>query len=212
MKNYIFLFLSLNMLACSSKKNTNELKEAPVKYQTRLKNPEKAIVPQASNKVYLGAIQFEKDNLIKITLPDSTLVVAKQKNSSNRQYFLAKDTFLIFNIKNLVKGFEVLAKDNKKLWTVTFDDKKIKIAQADFDKNSFDIELHQESALVKQKEKLLGEVKSEDKKIALYNTKKEKIMYLDFSELYPSLGVLLIEDIGVEERYAIFSELLARGY
>lgn len=205
---YIFILLTISVLLSSC--NNSKPQETPVVYNPQISKPDAPIIPKAEN-AYLGAIQFEKDDAITITLPDSTVIVAKQADATTRKYHLAKDTFLIFSTKNFQKGFKIYSNDNKALWQASLKKQGIEIKQEGFDKNIFQIVLHHNEITLRHKDKEMGKVYFENGK-SVFKKNDKKLFEISSDKLLPSFGILLIEEIGVEERYALFAEALARGY
>jgi hypothetical protein len=200
------------MFSCSSsnRKDIKKTEEKAVKYTPRLKNSEKPIIPKADS-TFLGQIQFLKEDAISIVLPDSTVIIAKQTNSTTRKYQIAKDSFLIFSTKNYEKGYKIFSNDNKALWSVKLNSQNIEITQENFDRNLFEIRIQKEELIVSHKNIELGKVTLKDNKV-VFTKKDKKLFEIDSEMLLPAYGILLIEEIGIEERYALFAETLARGY
>lgn len=210
---YIFLcFIASIMVSCSNsnQKDTKKTEEKAVKYTPRLKNSEKPIIPKADS-TFLGQIQFLKEDAISIILPDSTVIIAKQTNPTTRKYQIAKDSFLIFSTKNYEKGYKIFSNDNKALWAVKMSSEAIEITQENFDRNLFVIKINKDNLVVQHKNIELGKVVIQDNK-AIFSKKDKKLFEVDSDQLLPAYGILLIEEIGIEERYALFAETLARGY
>jgi|JI8StandDraft_2_1071088.scaffolds.fasta_scaffold14631_6 hypothetical protein len=210
---YIFLcFVVSVVVSCSNsrQKDPKKTEEKAVEYTPRLKSPEKPIIPKADS-TFLGQIQFLKDDAISITLPDSTIIIAKQTSPTTRKYQIAKDSFLIFSTKNYAKGYKIFSNDNKALWAVKMNPKAIEITQENFDRNLFVISIQEKELTVKHKNIELGKVVLQENKV-IFNKKDKKIFEIDSEQLLPAYGILLIEEIGIEERYALFAETLARGY
>jgi len=208
---FITLFFVILLLgACSNKKDPKKNEETAVKYTPRLKNPEQPIIPKADS-AYLGQIQFLKDDAISITLPDSTIIVAQQVNATTRKYHLAKDTFLIFSTRNYKKGFKIYSNDNRALWSIQLKDQSIEIMQENFEKNLFEVLVNKDNLMVRHKTTELGKVLLESNK-AIFSKNSRKLFEISADTLLLAYGILLIEEIGIEERYALFAEVLARGY
>ncbi|KOY85685.1 hypothetical protein AD998_05535 [bacterium 336/3] len=210
---YIFLFFVVSiMVSCSNskQKDSKKTEEKAVKYTPKIKDFEKPIIPKADS-AFLGQIQFLKNDAISIVLPDSTVIIAKQSNTTTRKYQIAKDSFLIFSTKNYAKGYKIFSNDNRALWAVKMGSESIEITQENFDRNLFEIRVQKDELLVRHKNIELGKATLKENKV-VFTKKGKKLFEIDSDVLLPAYGILLIEEIGIEERYALFAETLARGY
>lgn len=210
---YIFLFFAVSiMFSCSNsnRKDSKKAEEKAVKYTPKIKDFEKSIIPKADS-TFLGQIQFLKNDAISIVLPDSTVIIAKQSNATTRKYQIAKDSFLIFSTKNYAKGYKIFSNDNRALWAVKMGSESIEITQENFDRNLFEIRVQKDELLVRHKNIELGKATLKENKV-VFTKKGKKLFEIDSDVLLPAYGILLIEEIGIEERYALFAETLARGY
>jgi len=203
-----FVFISFFLLlACDNP----EEKDVPVNYSPRVLDGQKPIVPVPKDGSFFGKISFEKDDKIHILMPDSTEIIGEQSNPTTRKYHLAQDTFLIFVIKNVEKGFQILSNDKKVLWLVSLQDNKIAVLQKGMSKNQFEVLIQKKNLSLRQSGSEVGKVVLEGEKAIFYKKDKE-LFSVQTDKMLPAFGVLLIDEMGIEEKYAIFAEAVARGY
>lgn len=203
---YFIMFIAW-LWACESAED----RETPVNYKPRLLDMQKPIIPVPNDSSFFGKISFQKDNKVHILMPDSTEIIGKQANQTTRKYHLAQDTFLIFVVKNVEKGFQIFSNDNKALWQVSLQDDKITVLQKGMSKNTFEVLIHKKNLSLRHNSNEVGKVILEGEKAVFY--KKDKQLFSIQTEvLLPAFGILLIDEMGIEEKYAIFAEAVARGY
>ena len=194
-------------LACSKP----EQKETPVSYKPHLSNPEKPIAPVPNDGSFFGQIFFDKKDKIHIILPDSTEIIAEQISPTTRKYHLAIDSFLIFSTKNYENGFRIFSNDNKALWQVNLKEGSIEILQQGMSKNKFEVFVQKKTLVLKKDNSEIGKVVLEAEKAVFY--KKDKQLFtIKTDMMLPAFGILLIDEMGIEEKYAVFAEAVARGY
>ncbi|GAB4128971.1 MAG: hypothetical protein Fur0027_13140 [Raineya sp.] len=211
MKPFAFFLLLLLSFACGK----TEQKEEPVSYKPHFANPEKPIAPIPNDGSFFGYILFDKKDEVHIILPDSTEIIAEQSSPTTRKYYLAADRFLIFSTKNYKNGFRLFSNDNKALWQIDLQEDGIKVKQQGkgMSKNNFEISIQKNGLLLikDQNNEKIGKVVLQQKKAVFY--KKDKPVFtIETDMLSPAFGVLLIEEMGIEEKYAVFAEAFARGY
>jgi len=204
----IFLIILPTLLfACSSSKE----KETPVTYKPRITDNQKPIVPVPNDGSFFGKISFEKNNKINILMPDSTEIIGEQSDPTTRKYRLAQDNFLIFVIKNTKKGFQIFSNDNKALWQVSLQNDKITISQKGMSKNEFEILIEKKNLSLRQNDSEVGKVVLEGEK-AIFYKKDKQLFSVQTDKMLPAFGILLIDEMGIEEKYAALAEAVARGY
>lgn len=206
-----FFLVLLLCFACGK----TEQKEEPVSYKPHLTNLEKPIAPVPNDGSFFGHISFGKKDEIHILLPDSTEIIAKQSSPTTRKYYLAIDSFLIFSTKNYQNGFRIFSNDNKALWQINLQEGGIKIEQQGkgMSKNNFEISAQGNilSLTKDQSNEKIGKVVLEQKKAVFYK-KDKQVFTIETPTISPAFGILLIDEMGIEEKYAVFAEIFARGY
>ena len=204
---FCLIMLTLLLLACKNAEN----KETPVNYKPHILDKQKPIIPIPNDGSFFGKISFEKDNKVHILMPDSTEIIGEQSNQSTRKYHLAEDNFLIFVIKNVEKGFLIFSNDNKALWQVSLQDDKIVILQKGMSKNKFEVLVQKKNLSLRQNGNEVGKVVLEGEK-AIFYKKDKQLFSVQTDMMLPAFGILLIDEMGIEEKYAVFAEAVARGY
>lgn len=190
---------------------TSETQETPVSYKLSSKNLDKPIVPVPNDGSFFGKISFDQNNKIYITLPDSSEIIAEQVSATTRNYFLKTDKFLIFSTKNYENGFRIFSNDNKALWKISLKKAGIEVHQQGINDNKFEISMQKQNLLLQQKGMEIGKAVLENGKAVFY--KKDKQLFtIQTDAISPAFGILLIDEMGIEEKYAIFAETIARGY
>lgn len=199
--------VGLLWVACENK----DSQETPANYKPHLSNPEKPIVPVPNDSSFFGQIAFDKNNKIHILLPDSSAVVAEQVSPTTRKYHLAEDAFLIFSTKNYQNGFRIFSNDDKALWQINLNERSIEIWQQGMSKNKFEVLVQKKNLSLKKEGDEIGKVILEGEKAVFY--KKDKQLFtIKTDMMLPAFGILLIDEMGIEEKYAVFAEAVARGY
>lgn len=206
-KNLFILFAFLGVLSCEK---TQE-KETPATYKPNLSNPEKPIIIVPNDSSFFGQISFNEKDRIHIILPDSTEIIAQQTSPTTRKYYLAIDTFLVFSTKNYQNGFLILSNENKALWQITLKDTSVEVQQKGMNQNKFEILLKKNTLLLKQENKEVSKVVLEQEK-AIFYKKDKQVFAIKTDKLLYAFGILLIDEMSIEEKYAIFAETVARGY
>lgn len=187
-----------------------EDQETPVSYKPNIFEKQKPIVPVLKDGSFFGKISFEKDNKVHILMPDSTEIIGEQTSQTTRKYYLTQDTFLIFVVKNIKKGFQIFSNDNKALWQVSLQDDKITILQKGMSKNKFEVLVQKKNLSLRQNGNEVSKVILEGKKAVFYKKDKE-LFDIQIDTMLPAFGILLIDEMGIEEKYAVFAEAVARG-
>ncbi|MFN3316834.1 MAG: hypothetical protein ACK40K_08480, partial [Raineya sp.] len=168
---------------------------------------EKPIIIVPNDSSFFGQIVFDKKDRIHIILPDSTEIIAEQISPTTRKYHLAIDSFLIFSTKNYENGFRIFSNDNQALWQITLKDTNVEVQQKGMSQNKFEIVLKKNTLLLKQENKEVAKVVLEQEK-AIFYRKDKQVFSIKTDKLLLAFGILLIDEMSIEEKYAIF----ARGY
>lgn len=208
MIKYLMLFYAFFLFFACGK---TEQKETPVSYKPHLSNPEKPIVPIPNDGSFFGQIFFDKKDKIHIILPDSTEIIAEQSSPTTRKYHLAIDSFLIFSTKNYENGFRIFSNDDKALWQVNLKEGSIEIWQQGMTKNKFEISVQKKTLFLKKDNSEIAKVVLEAEK-AIFYKKDKQVFSIKTDKLLLAFGILLIDEMGIEEKYAVFAEAVVRGY
>lgn len=230
--NRIILIICLGILSflfygCGEEKKTseNKVKKNETENLRTAKSAEMAVkdveftFKSAENKNVLVIKRYADHDKIELERPNGLFVMkARSNKEGSRKYKESSDNEsekeLVAEVKSKPDSFKLFDKNNKLLWKVKIHENKIKISDNENNENAFEItKVDATRCKVKdRKSNLLGDVKYYDKnsKLKVKNDANKEILITKDSKNIFAPGAILFEEIPVEFRTIIISEMLRR--
>lgn len=138
------------------------------------------------------------------------------KAKGEKRYYHRKDNgTAVIEVKSGDGSFKLKTPDDKLLWKVKLDERKLKVADNEENAKPYVVKTDDaaKAKVEDASEQALGEVKLDDAKgrHKLKDAKGAERYTVDNAKRSWSFGVLLIDKIPEEQRLVIVAELLARG-
>jgi len=168
----------------------------------RIKSPDNKQVAQIKVEGSTTKIEF-----------GSTSLEGEEKEGGKRKYSGTSGTTAL-EVKPEGDEFKVRTADGKLLWKVKLSPEKIKIANNEDMTDAFSVESKDADRLkVDRNGAEIGRVRlrGERGKIKVEDQGGKVVFDSNYNKLSAAFAVLLMNDIGENERYVIMAEILARG-
>ncbi len=198
--NLFFIALSFTLLSCGSTENqqgatTTENKSEATIYEVKRDN------------VLVGKVAIYSDNSIQVECNNRTFV--SEMKGDKRKYSVDNEVW--YEIKFKDEGFKLRSPDGKLLWKMKIAEDKIKISDNEENTNPYELKLKEDNRCkVVRDEVELGNARWNAETKTMEIESEEGKFTVSSPVFYSAFGVLLADELVLEQQLIIVAELLVR--